>query len=223
MQPVALGAYVPRSQTSTTSWNQKARKISNDEKLEPEKQQIPENRNHADTSITSPSRATSITLASQGASLALTDINTAALATLLSDLAATNSQNDHKTYTLDVGNSAACNSVIASAVHDLGHIDFVFNCAGINPTALEITETSDEYFDKLVNTNLRGPYNVTRAVVPHLDRGAAIVNVSSVEGLRVTKEFSIVSWLGLPFYNTSMNVCLISSKNFHSTMPPSMG
>lgn len=76
-----------------------------------------------------------------------------------------------------------------------GQLDFVFNCAGINPTALPITETTDEYFDKLVNTNLRGPYNVTRAAVPHLKAGAAVVNVSSQAGLRATNGFSIVSRL----------------------------
>jgi NAD(P)-dependent dehydrogenase (short-subunit alcohol dehydrogenase family) len=76
-----------------------------------------------------------------------------------------------------------------------GRLDFVFNCAGVNPTALPITETTDEYFDKLVNTNLRGPYNITRAAVPHLEAGAAIVNVSSQAGLRATNGFSIVSKL----------------------------
>lgn len=122
----------------------------------------------------------------------MTDINITALAALLDDQQLQSALR-HKMYLLDVCNSAACSAVIASVMQDLGRIDLVFNCAGINPTELAITETTDAYFDKLVNTNLRGPYNVTRAVVPCLERGAAIVNVSSVEGLRPSKGYSIVS------------------------------
>lgn len=81
----------------------------------------------------------------------------------------------------------------ASSSDGEAHLDLVFNCAGVNPTALAIGDTTDEYFDKLVGTNLRGPYNITRAVVPHLRSGASIVNVASVAGLRASWGFSIVS------------------------------
>lgn len=95
-----------------------------------------------------------------------------------------------------MGSSVRCEAAVQHTLSELGgQLDFVFNCAGINPTALPITETTDEYFDKLVNTNLRGPYNVTRAAVPHLKAGAAVVNVSSQAGLRATNGFSIVSRL----------------------------
>jgi NAD(P)-dependent dehydrogenase (short-subunit alcohol dehydrogenase family) len=97
----------------------------------------------------------------------------------------------HKAFICNVGSSAECEEMVASVTLSLGKIDFIFNCAGINPTALGITETTDEYFDKLVNTNLRGPYNVTRACVPHLKPGAAIINVSSTAGLHATSGFQI--------------------------------
>jgi NAD(P)-dependent dehydrogenase (short-subunit alcohol dehydrogenase family) len=99
----------------------------------------------------------------------------------------------HTYFQCDVGSSARCAAAVQHTISELGKIDFVFNCAGINPTALAITDTTDEYFDKLVNTNLRGPYNITRSVVPHLKTGAAIVNVSSTAGLRATNGFSIVN------------------------------
>lgn len=92
----------------------------------------------------------------------------------------------------DVGSSAQCDSAVSDTLKTHGRIDGVFNCAGINPTALSITDTTDEYFDKLVNTNLRGPYNVTRAAVPHLKSGGVIVNVASVAGLRASPGYSIV-------------------------------
>jgi NAD(P)-dependent dehydrogenase (short-subunit alcohol dehydrogenase family) len=92
-----------------------------------------------------------------------------------------------------VGQSALCDKIVKETLDAFGKIDFVFNCAGINPTYYEINDTTDEYFDKLVNTNLRGPYNITRACVPHLTTGAAIVNVASTAGLKASPGFSIVS------------------------------
>lgn len=84
-----------------------------------------------------------------------------------------------------------------ATIAEWGRIDCVFNCAGVNPTAVPIEDTSDEYFDRLVNTNLRGPFNITRAVVPHLESGAAIVNVASTAGLRASRGYSIVRVAGV--------------------------
>ena len=42
-----------------------------------------------------------------------------------------------------------------------------------------------------MNTNLKGTYNVTRAVIPHLQPGAAIVNTSSVMGITVAANYAI--------------------------------
>ena len=131
-------------------------------------------------------RATAQKMASLGATLALSDINT-------DGLAETNTLcgGSHFTELLDVASSQACDAHIAAAVNKLGHIEFVFNCAGVNPTAYALTDTTDAYYDKLMNTNLKGTYNVTRAVIPHLQPGAAIVNTSSVMGITVAANYAI--------------------------------
>lgn len=131
-------------------------------------------------------RATAQKMASLGARLALQDINS-------DGLAETNKLcgDGHLTEAFDVGSSQACNSFIETVVSKLGHLNHVFNCAGVNPTAYALTETTDEYFDKLMNTNLRGTYNITRAAIPHLPGGSSIVNVSSVMGVTVAANFAI--------------------------------
>lgn len=147
--------------------------------------------------LPSPSRATALKLASQGATLALCDINPAGLASCLDDLrrAAGGAEEQHTTFQCDVASSAAVEQTVQAVLSRYGGpLHLVFNCAGVNPTALAIGDTTDAYFDKLVNTNLRGPYNVTRAVEPHLEKGAAIVNVASVAGLRASRGFSVVSF-----------------------------
>lgn len=123
-------------------------------------------------------RATAQKMALLGASLALSDIN-------FSGLAETNTLcgGGHLAEIFDVGSSQACEAFVASTITKFGRVDFIFNCAGVNPTASPLTETTDAYWDKLMNTNLRGTYNITRAVMPHLRAGASVVNVSSILGL----------------------------------------
>ncbi|KAJ8109964.1 hypothetical protein OPT61_g7068 [Boeremia exigua] len=89
-----------------------------------------------------------------------------------------------KISTIDVGNTPQVEDLISNTVQKLGKIDFVFNCAGVNPTSIPLEDMPDAYWDKLVNTNLKGVFLVTRACLPHLTRGSAIVNVSSISGIR---------------------------------------
>lgn len=111
-------------------------------------------------------RATAIKLSQQGARLSLSDINKAGLDETGHLCYVNSSSSSNKASLLsivDVGSSSACNDLVAKTVERFGGLDFVFNCAGVNPTAYPLTDTTDEYWDKLVNTNLRGTYNVTRA------------------------------------------------------------
>jgi NAD(P)-dependent dehydrogenase (short-subunit alcohol dehydrogenase family) len=92
---------------------------------------------------------------------------------------------------VDVSSVQEVKKWIDSTINKFGAIHHVFNCAGVNPTSIPIEETTDEYWDKLVNTNLKGVFNVTRAVIPHLQSGASFVNVSSISGLRPTTQQSV--------------------------------
>ncbi|KAH4342484.1 hypothetical protein HBH98_158660 [Parastagonospora nodorum] len=124
-------------------------------------------------------RATALKMATLGASIALCDINTLALAAVASEL----STPTH-TQQVDVGSTSQVQSFVRSTIEKFGRIDHVFNCAGVNPTSIPLEDTHDEYWDKLVNTNLKGVFLVTRECLPHLRRGASIVNVSSISGIR---------------------------------------
>jgi NAD(P)-dependent dehydrogenase (short-subunit alcohol dehydrogenase family) len=118
-------------------------------------------------------------MASLGATISVCDLNVSALEALASELSP-------PTYArqVNVGDSEQVNSFVAATIARLGRIDYVFNCAGVNPTSIPLLDTTDEYWDKLVNTNLKGVFLVTRACLPHLARGSSIVNVSSISGIR---------------------------------------
>ena len=64
-----------------------------------------------------------------------------------------------------------------------GGIDIVVAAAGIQVYGTALT-TTDEVWDRCLNTNLRGVWNVARAAIPHMrGRGGSIVVVSSVQAL----------------------------------------
>ncbi|KAK3045968.1 hypothetical protein LTR09_012511 [Extremus antarcticus] len=126
-------------------------------------------------------------MASLGATLALCDINIDGLQATV-DLC---KGEDHLVEVADVSSSDACSNFVNSTVSSLGRLDLVFNCAGVNPTAYPLEDMTDVYFNKLVDTNLKGTFNITRAAIPHLKAGASIVNVSSIMGVSAAKHYAV--------------------------------
>ncbi|KAF2128605.1 short-chain dehydrogenase/reductase-like protein SDR [Dothidotthia symphoricarpi CBS 119687] len=130
--------------------------------------------------------ATTLKMASLGASISFCDINLPNLGSAAQALGATTPDRPPLWLAeeVDVGSATQVASFVATTMAKFGRIDYVFNCAGVNPTSIPLETTTDEYWDKLVNTNLKGVFLITRACVPFLQRGASIVNVSSICGLR---------------------------------------
>ncbi|MDR6941850.1 SDR family NAD(P)-dependent oxidoreductase [Mucilaginibacter pocheonensis] len=58
------------------------------------------------------------------------------------------------------------------------HIDFLINNAGIGGYKL-ISEVTEEFFDELLNIHYKGVYFLTQKVIPLMNDGGGIVNVSS--------------------------------------------
>src|SRR5471032_1249909 len=84
----------------------------------------------------------------------------------------------------DLTTADAPERIVAAALAAFGHIDVLVNAAGVIATgALEAT--TDEVWDTMMAVNLRAPFRLMRAAMPHLTaRKGAVVNVSSVNGLR---------------------------------------
>ncbi|HRF59941.1 MAG TPA: SDR family oxidoreductase [Fimbriimonadaceae bacterium] len=84
----------------------------------------------------------------------------------------------------DVRDPVSGQALVAAAIERFGRLDVLVNSAGI----FKITpfpETSLEFWDDVLDTNLRGAYVLSHAAWPHLQatRGQ-IVNISSVAGTR---------------------------------------
>ncbi|MEN3042774.1 MAG: beta-ketoacyl-ACP reductase [Fervidobacterium sp.] len=87
-------------------------------------------------------------------------------------------------YKLDVTDRVRVSEVIKDVVDKFGKIDVLVNNAGITKDAL-IQNMTEEDWDKVINVNLKGVFNMTQAVVPHmLEAGkGSIINTSSVVGV----------------------------------------
>ncbi|MFJ2539936.1 MULTISPECIES: SDR family oxidoreductase [unclassified Pseudomonas] len=84
---------------------------------------------------------------------------------------------------LDVGRSEGFADFAAQVEHALKHFerqrfDFLINNAGIGVHAL-FTETTPEQFDLLMNIQLKGPFFLTQQLLPLINDGGRIINISS--------------------------------------------
>ena len=84
----------------------------------------------------------------------------------------------------DVGITETATRSVANAMETWGRIDILVNNAGIAGEAANIWELTVEEMDRVYNTNLRGVFLFTRAVIPQMmerDYGR-IVNIASIAG-----------------------------------------
>lgn len=95
-------------------------------------------------------------------------------------------------YLMDVTHVESVDKCIGQIIQEFGRIDVLLNNAGIYETG-PFESTSSEDIERLIQTNIRGVVNVTKAVLPHLrqNKDGMIVNVSSIAG-RATFPFQSV-------------------------------
>ena len=84
----------------------------------------------------------------------------------------------------DVKDPAFCNDAVAKAVAEFGRLDVLVNNAAFQEHAGSLLDITDERLDETFRTNIYGYFHMARAALPHLKRGAAIVNTGSVTGLK---------------------------------------
>ncbi len=80
----------------------------------------------------------------------------------------------------DIRDEAFCRRLVANAVKALGGLDILVNNAGRQHHHESILELTTEDFDWTFKTNVYAMFWITKAAVPHLPPGAAIVNTASV-------------------------------------------
>jgi NAD(P)-dependent dehydrogenase (short-subunit alcohol dehydrogenase family) len=84
-----------------------------------------------------------------------------------------------------VGDPAEHARLIETVIQTFGGIDILINNAATNPVFCPIVETNDEVFDKTMNVNLKGPFDLAKRAYPFMKdrKGGSIINISSIGGI----------------------------------------
>jgi NAD(P)-dependent dehydrogenase (short-subunit alcohol dehydrogenase family) len=127
-------------------------------------------------------RSTAQAFAREGASLALVGRDERALTEVAEAVHSAGGR--AVTCRADVTAAEAPNQIVGRAVQEYGGLDVLVNAAGVIAAAT-LEATTDEVWDAMMSVNARAPFRLMRAAAPHLTaRKGAVVNVSSVNGLR---------------------------------------
>jgi hypothetical protein len=119
--------------------------------------------------------------AAEGASVAVVARTVDALERVAADIRAAGGV--ARAFPADVGNPAACGSLLAAVAGALGGIDILVNNAGANKRGL-VERCNVDDLAHVVQVNLVAPIVLTGLALPYLRRrgGGAIVNVASIAG-----------------------------------------
>ncbi|WP_016905421.1 SDR family oxidoreductase [Streptomyces xiaopingdaonensis] len=80
----------------------------------------------------------------------------------------------------DVAEPAHCRAIVAEALEKLGRIDVLVNNAAFQMTHDSIEDVPDEEWDRTLAINISAFFHLTKAAVPHMEAGAAIIGSTSV-------------------------------------------
>jgi NAD(P)-dependent dehydrogenase (short-subunit alcohol dehydrogenase family) len=83
----------------------------------------------------------------------------------------------------NVKDTAYCKDAVAKTVAAFGKLDILVNNAAFQLHAQDIGDITDERLEETFQTNILGYIKMARAAVPHLKKGASIINTGSVTGL----------------------------------------
>ncbi|MBW2424668.1 MAG: SDR family oxidoreductase [Deltaproteobacteria bacterium] len=126
-------------------------------------------------------RATSIRLASEGASLFLGDIASEALEETAKTAEQAGAQVTSRVF--DVSDETQVREAVAACIERYGRLDTLCNIAGVIQGG-HTKETSFETWRRILSVNLDGTFLMTREALPHLlETRGAIINIGSTAGL----------------------------------------
>jgi len=125
--------------------------------------------------------ATARKLLGSGASVALWDIDAAALDKAVASL---KQSGQVHAAVVDVTDDASIAAAVDALIRDVGRIDILVNNAGITGGNAPLWQLAPAVWRRVVEVNLIGPYLVCRAVVPHMIASGygRVVNIASIAG-----------------------------------------
>lgn len=151
-------------------------------------------------------------VAQDGAKLAVADLDLARAQSVAGELAQ-NADERACAIRLDVGDEDQCERALAETLERLGRLDALVNNAGVDYT-LSLEQLTAEQWDRVIRTNLRGPFLLAKgaaAIMKRQGRGH-IVNIASTAAKR--------TWPNASAYHASKWGLLGFSHALHAELRP---
>ncbi|MFC5623836.1 SDR family NAD(P)-dependent oxidoreductase [Algoriphagus winogradskyi] len=85
----------------------------------------------------------------------------------------------------NVGNMDELPNLVGKTIESCGQLDILVNNAATSPVFGPVHETSSTAFDKIMNVNLKAPFELSKLCWPYLraSSNASIINISSIGGI----------------------------------------
>ena len=105
-----------------------------------------------------------------------------------------------------VGDSEQRKNLIEKTIEIYGSIDILVNNAAINPVSSQINSVGSEVFDKIMDINVKAPFELSNLCFPYFKNkgNGVIINIASVEGIKPS--------YGLGLYAVSKSALIMLSK-----------
>ena len=88
----------------------------------------------------------------------------------------------------DIGREAFCRGAVKRTIRELGGLDVLVNNAAEQHLSPSIEDISEKQLERTFRTNVYSLFFMTKAALPHLKQGSAIVNTTSVTAYRGSAE-----------------------------------
>ncbi len=93
----------------------------------------------------------------------------------------------------NVGNLEEIQQLVDKTIHQFGKIDVIVNNAAANPVYGPVENTEEWAFDKIMNVNVKGPFELCKKALPYMSKGGSIINISSIGGVTPEPAIGIYS------------------------------
>jgi NAD(P)-dependent dehydrogenase (short-subunit alcohol dehydrogenase family) len=147
-------------------------------------------------------------LAAEGCKLVITGRDNQPLQAVARDLSPT----EVLAQPCDIRDPSSVSALFAAIKQGFGHLDFLINNAGVSHAIASVEKLLLEAWTDVIATNLTGTFLVTRAALPLLGNGGAIVNNLSIAATRV--------FAGQAAYCASKHAALALTKSLREELRP---
>lgn len=136
-------------------------------------------------------RAAALRFAEEGAQVMISDVNEEAG---LKTVSLIKEKGGKAQFTLtDMTSPGDVENMVQGTIDTFGHLDILFNNAGVNSDEKKIPDVSLEEWQKVMDINLNGVFLGMKYAIPRMDSGSSIINTASIAGIKGQKLVSAYS------------------------------